>query len=1290
MVGTLIVSYATGLTLSAVAASATLTAVAFAINFAVSAIVSRVFAPKPDRPQDMGVREQVPPSNVNAVPVVYGDAYLGGTFVDAVLSEDQKVMYYVLAVSSISPDGQFSFDQSKLYYGDRLATFSAVGTVVQATVQSGGTGYTVGDVLTVSGGTPTIAAELTVTQVSAGQIVSVSISNAGSYGAGTNPNNPALVTGGTGSDAKFILKYSAYGPNVQALSDEAGNVDTAIKTGAAIQPLEIYLFTSDQAGNVTRINSVEYPWDIMGGSDIVEELRWPSTGRRMNGLAFAIVRLTYNRDAQTTNLFPITFHASHYLRGTGVAKPGDVWFDYITNAQYGGAVDAAFVDSSARIALNTYSDEVITFDTYVGTPSTQPRYRFNGVLDAGQTVLSNLDRIMSCCDSWLAYSAALGQWSVAINKAEAPAFAFNDDNIIGEVRVSATDITQSVNQVEAKFPDKDNRDQPNFVNLETPSGLLYPNEPVNKSSITYDLVNDSVQAQYLANRVLEQAREDLIVSFNTTYQGIQIDAGAVVAVTNADYGWTNKLFRVIKVNEASLPDGSLGARLEMNEYSAAVYDDFNITQYTPVPNSDLPSVYYFSPLSAPTVTASNPASAIPNFNVSISIPASGRVTYIELYYTTAAIPSASDWKLLSIENSVNGESFTPSSTYVFTNQVLPTGASATETYYFSFRVGNETSQSPRSPISASFTWDPERAVAPSVDISGFTGFSRSITGVFTPVDALLTADILNIDSPTYLWAVTGATPASGTSSTITITPSVGAASISVVLTVDGTNLPSPLSRSIILPIVDDGATGATGPIGPEGPPGATGADGARNAQVYFFYNTATASAPTAPTTAEVAYNFTTQTATITAAGWSTLFNPSGQSTVSANNKWWSVKVVFQEIVVGGAYTETISPVFVWENFDGLVTFTNLSTAQGPLGTGTTFIDGGSIITQSLNANRISSGNMSAGSAANANISMGQTGTVIGSLQASLNVRKLVADTGLINIGAQNNTDGNVTIWGHSANNAVGSGNGVSGSHTTSNTFSSWQRLGALGSGLKDAGVWGLAYNSVSTSVAGVFERFDGTSSLSPGSLSKTVSLATSSYAAYSPSGGGKYYFVDGVGPFTAYHEGMLPLATVVEQGDILVDTTIFYRCDISNVLFNVTLSSSANEAAPIGVVSDVLAIKETVPGIIWEYQVEPNPDPNAFAPRTFIALKPGFNLEELQSTYKVAQINSIGEGQINVCGENGNLAKGDLIVTSSIPGKGMRQSDDIVKSYTVARAREAVSFASPTEVKLIACIYLCG
>jgi hypothetical protein len=70
-------------------------------------------------------------------------------------------------------------------------------------------------------------------------------------------------------------------------------------------------------------------------------------------------------------------------------------------------------------------------------------------------------------------------------------------------------------------------------------------------------------------------------------------------------------------------------------------------------------------------------------------------------------------------------------------------------------------------------------------------------------------------------------------------------------------------------------------------------------------------------------------------------------------------------------------------------------------------------------------------------------------------------------------------------------------------------------------------------------------------------------------------------------------------------------------------------------------------------------------------------------------MNSLGEGLVNVCGEGGNIEIGDLITTSSIPGKGMRQADDLMHSYTVAKAREAYTFTG-SEIVQIACTYHCG
>ena len=1067
------------------------TAATFAASFALSLVVTRIFADNPETQQDMGVRQQVPPSQVNAIPIVYGDAYMGGTFVDAVLTTDQKTMYYVLAISSISQAnatlgtsaGVFNYDTSKMYYGDRLITF----------------------------------------------------------------------------DATDLTK-------VVSLTDDAGNVDTKVSGN-----LYINLYKSTNAGVITSANGASAPSVVMGGADIDSAQRWPATNRQMNNLAFAIVKLVYNRDADTTQLNPITFHVSHYPDGQSVAKPGDVWLDYITNKSYGGAVGwlpdgtftPNFVDTNSVTVLNAYSDEVITYTpSGGGSTVTQARYRINGVLDAGQTVLNNIDRIVSACDSWMTYNAALGQWSVVVNKAESAAYAFNDDNIIGDIRVTSTDITTSINQVEARFPFKENRDQASFVNIETPEILLYPNEPVNKYSITYDLVNDSVQAQYLANRLLEQAREDLIVTFSTTFYGIQVNAGDVISVTNSDYGWDNKLFRVMKVNESSLPDGSLGAKFDLNEYNAQVYDNYDITQFTPVPNSNLASPNYFSSLAAPTVVG-YPSASVPHFDVTVFVPVTGRVIWGNLYYTTSATPSASDWSLLASANSVNSVPVTNNTYYTFANNVL-----SANTYYFAYIVGNDIGQSTLSTKSTAFVWVP---IAP-----------------------------------------TGPTGPTGTS-------------------------------------------GPTGALGPTGASGGVGDTGPRNAQVYFYYNTGQSSAPSAPTTAQVAYNFTTQTASISASGWSTTFNPSAVSTTSANNKYWAVLVVFQEITYGGSYSETISTVFTWQNLNGLVTFTNLANSVGSGGTTTTFIDGGAITADTLSVNKVQ--NNTSGTF-NSYVTFGLgTGTGIGGYQSG---------------GAFTSSD--LNYYGIlAANNATGFAIGAGTRNTTSADIGAIIAVGYGNSGF-----------STFRTAAYLGTGISGGTFLSGGAGAIQTAVTADIRLAYYTGGTSyAYYIVSGAAyPFTAGHDGLQLLSeSIPEIGDLMVDVALVAAPNVNDSITQMTVTTSANQKGVIGVFTGVCG-NEFVPASLGYYIEGVQGSKNVFV------MKPEY--ANIYETYRPIGVNAIGEGKINVCGQSGDIAIGDFIVASDTAGKGMKQADDMFYSYTIAKSRENVTFSSPTEIKQIACIYMGG
>ena len=160
--------------------------------------------------------------------------------------------------------------------------------------------------------------------------------------------------------------------------------------------------------------------------------------------------------------------------------------------------------------------------------------------------------------------------------------------------------------------------------------------------------------------------------------------------------------------------------------------------------------------------------------------------------------------------------------------------------------------------------------------------------------------------------------------------------------------------------------------------------------------------------------------------------------------------------------------------------------------------------------------------------------------------------------------------------------------------------------------------------------------------------------------------------FTGAHFALLAKSAVAAEGDIVLDNSVVSRGGISEVILSVVQSRAPNQKGALGVYS---GDDDTVPFSMAAEGAAGGVDPQ-YAP--------------LLETHKVITVNSLGEGQINLCGEGGDLEIGDLIVTSSMPGKGMKQADDLVRAATVAKVREPVKFASPTEVKMVACIYLCG
>lgn len=503
------------------------------------------------------------------------------------------------------------------------------------------------------------------------------------------------ASGGTMSFGKILFNGKEvtfgtgdYGANNKVVSltnnSTPPQIDTAINGSAYI-----YLFNNGSSSGVNTGGTSAIT--ILQNAGIPVADRWASTDTMTNS-CFMIVKIVYNADVQDAKSMP---RLSVQLTNT-LTKPGAVFLDYMTNTVYGCAIDVANIDTASLTALDAYSDELITYVPVGGGTTTQPRYRIDGPINTGDNCLSNLQQLADACDSWLQYSELTGKWTIVINKPYSGTlgdlYSVDSSVLIGGIDINPIDLNQTYNSLEVQYPNSNINDQTDYkvVDLTTvgtawydPS-LLSPNEPDNRLVIQYPQINNYIRAVYLGVRRLLQSREDLTITCNLDYSGIQVVAGDVVRVTLAEYGWTDKLFRVSQVQETKTSDGFLGARITAFEYNASVYADNALEDFIPEANTGLTDPNIFDRPGTPTITTNTLANsgAVTSFTVTSTVPASGTTLYMDFNYGNTS--NVASHKSYTSTQLADGTPYVNGTSVSIEINDLPIG-----NYYFSTTARNE-------------------------------------------------------------------------------------------------------------------------------------------------------------------------------------------------------------------------------------------------------------------------------------------------------------------------------------------------------------------------------------------------------------------------------------------------------------------------------------------------------------------------------------------------------------------------------------------------------------------------
>lgn len=595
--------------------------------------------------QATGSRVQLSPSTENKIPVVYGEGYYPSMVTDAYLTDENKIMTYVMLIGeTVNQNARFS------------ATIDAATsrmTVVDVETGDSGT-LMLGMTLRNDAGVVLGVVEEFMFNEAAGIYGGVGVyrvSNPVNHSDWTNGKFDYSVTDVYWNDMRLEFDTGANG--AKALRGKK-HVDVPIYdpvTGAVNAEdftdtnfdgkVEVFVYAGNSTGTsqILGPNPAKAAWQVVGTGKQWTQIGQPGA-ERMEGLIFAVVKVKYDAEKGFTGLPSMTFKLRCSLDNPAVAL-----FDYMRDVRYGAGISGNTINAAALGDFANYCNESVTYTPYDDTATTtQKRYTINGLIDTNRNVKDNIDTILMNAGAWMSYDVQAGQWRVipkrgiesdaAYPNRQLPAqqLRFTDDNIVGGIIISSTRLDDLYNSAEIEYFDKLVKDQRGYKTIEVNAADRNYNEPDNAMRLTLDLCNSNVQAERVANLELKQSRDDLLVVFKSTHYGLQAQAGDVIQLEQSLYGWSSpvfpdgKYFRVIKVKEIDSSEG-MYAEITALEYNADVYADEDISEFTVSANIGIipraSSVNIPAPIVQLETNGVRPSGGVPNFRLKILLPTTG-------------------------------------------------------------------------------------------------------------------------------------------------------------------------------------------------------------------------------------------------------------------------------------------------------------------------------------------------------------------------------------------------------------------------------------------------------------------------------------------------------------------------------------------------------------------------------------------------------------------------------------------------------------------------------------------
>lgn len=317
--------------------------------------------------------------------------------------------------------------------------------------------------------------------------------------------------------------------------------------------------------------------------------------------------------------------------------------DYLTNTRYGRGISASLLDDASFITAANYCDTQVSIPGGAATGVlTHKLYECTGVVNVDDTVYANIQRMLTSCRGMLVFGG--GKYRLLIDKAETPAFTFNEDNITGAWQFAPANKRDKFNRMTASFFNPDRSWQPDLAIQKSTVMLAQDNGLVLEKKLDLPFTADLYRAQHIIQQELKQSRFGLTVRFTALQDGLRCEAGDVVYVTHETPGWSSKPFRVISIDIKDSDEVDVVLR----EYDASVYTLDALNAKSAAPSTNLPNPFSVEMPGSPVVTESlydTRGSAGVKSKASVTCMASPDI-FVTQYQLEYKLQTASAWTVL--------------------------------------------------------------------------------------------------------------------------------------------------------------------------------------------------------------------------------------------------------------------------------------------------------------------------------------------------------------------------------------------------------------------------------------------------------------------------------------------------------------------------------------------------------------------------------------------------------------------------------------------------------------------